>query len=409
MTSDETAFGDLLLEPLRNGLTRPKRVRGSGVKMVNMGELFSNRLIGDIPMERVPLNERNPERDLLREQDLLFARQSIVAEGAGKVSIFEGASEAVTFESHLIRARVDPERADPRWLFYFFESPLGRDRMRSIVNQVAAAGIRGSDLLRLPIPRVGLKDQRRAAALLKTLDDKIEGNRRLASTLEKIVAVLFKASFVDFVGHDEFVESDFGPIPRGWRALPLGELSSTERDFTKGADDRPYIGLDDMPRGSTVLAEWKTVGAPTGQSARFAAGDILFGKLRPYFRKVGVALIDGRCSTEILVLRPDDPSYHGFLLGHVASQRFIDHCVAVSRGTRMPRAEWKDANTYLVAVPPPNVATAFNSLTSTLYELIRALVHESRTLKAARDRLLPKLLTGQVQVADDTERDAEVV
>src|SRR5688572_730830 len=99
MTSEshaEVAFGDLLAQPLRNGLTRPKRVRGDGVRMVNMGELFANRRIGNIAMERVPLNAKNPERDLLEDYDLLFARQSIVAKGAGKVSIFVGADGPVT-------------------------------------------------------------------------------------------------------------------------------------------------------------------------------------------------------------------------------------------------------------------------------------------------------------------------
>src|SRR5215213_7864321 len=116
----------VLGEPLRNGPTRPSRVRGQGTKMVNMGELFAHRRIGDIEMERVPLPEKNPDRELLRRHDLLFARQSLVAEGAGQASIFLGAAEPVTFESHLIRARVDSSKADPRFVFYFFESPLGR-------------------------------------------------------------------------------------------------------------------------------------------------------------------------------------------------------------------------------------------------------------------------------------------
>lgn len=299
----QVPFGQLLSEPLRNGLTRPKRVRGEGVSMVNMGELFAHRRIGEIEMERVSLNPRFPERDLLQANDLLFARQSIVAEGAGKVSIFLGAAQAVTFESHLIRARVNRMTADPYWLFYFFESALGRNLVRSIVTQVAAAGIRGSDLAALPIPCPSVAHQHRVASVLRCLDEKIDSNRRLAAMLEDTTATIFKARFVDFVGVEEFEESV--RVPRGWSVKPLAELFEQRRE--SGTADLPYIGLDDMPRGSTVLEVWKTNAAPSGQSSRFQRDDILFGKLRPYFKKVGVAPIDGRCSTEIVVLRPRSP------------------------------------------------------------------------------------------------------
>ena len=110
-------FQNLLRVPLRNGLTRPKAVRGAGVKMVNMGEVFAHDRIQDIHMDRVPLNDKEKETSLLERGDLLFARQSLVLEGAGKCSVFLGDREPVTFESHLIRARLDPTIGDP--LFFF--------------------------------------------------------------------------------------------------------------------------------------------------------------------------------------------------------------------------------------------------------------------------------------------------
>ena len=90
---------------------RPSRVRGEGVKMVNMGELFANQLIGDIPMERVPMNERELANSSLAEGDLLFARQSLVLEGAGQCSYVALLPEPTTFESHLIRVRLDQVKA----------------------------------------------------------------------------------------------------------------------------------------------------------------------------------------------------------------------------------------------------------------------------------------------------------
>jgi type I restriction enzyme, S subunit len=368
--------------------------------MVNMGELFANRRIGDIEMERVPLHERNPTKDLLEPYDLLFARQSIVSEGAGQASIFVGRREPTTFESHLIRARIDQSKADPFWMFYFFESPQGRSRIRSIVNQVSVAGVRGSDLGQLLIPLPPLDEQRRIAHVLRMFDDKIDSNRRLASLLEETDAAVFRARFVDFVGVEEFEDSGIGRIPVGWKVGSLADIGLLHRQFVKGESELPYVGLDLMPRGSTVLTDWLSDDAPTGQAAMFDKDDILFGKLRPYFRKVGVAPISGRCSTEILVLRPREPDLYGVLLGHVASQAFIDHCSAVSRGTRMPRAEWKDAGAFRIAVPPTTAAREFSELTGVTYAQIRGLTMESRALREIRDAILPRLVAGEIRVPD---------
>ena len=83
MAGNSRPFGELFAGPTRNGLTRPKAVRGDGVKMVNMGELFAHPRLRNVPMDRVPLSASESERFLLRDGDLLFARQSLVLEGAG--------------------------------------------------------------------------------------------------------------------------------------------------------------------------------------------------------------------------------------------------------------------------------------------------------------------------------------
>jgi len=237
-------FEELFDIPLRNGLTRPRAVRGSGVKMVNMGELFAHSRIGNIPMERVPLSEVEAEKYLLKKGDLLFARQSLVYSGAGKCSIFLGASEPITYEGHLIRARLNPAIADPAFYFYFFNSRLGRQVIESIIEQVAAAGVRGSDLAKLSVPYLPIQKQRQVAHILGTLDDKIELNRQMNETLEAIARAIFKSWFVDFdpvrakmegrmpAGMDAatailfpsaFQDSPLGKIPEGWEVTTVGK------------------------------------------------------------------------------------------------------------------------------------------------------------------------------------------
>ena len=213
MPSDTRPFGDLFDEPTRNGLNRPKAVRGSGTKMVNMGELFAHSRISNVPMEQVPLSQSEARRFLLEEGDLLFARQSLVLEGAGKCSIFLGDEEPVTFESHVTRVRLDQEKAYPDYYYYYFQSYHGRSAIRSIVEQGAgASGIRGRDLATLDVHWRPLHEQLAIAHILGTLDDKIELNRRMNQTLEEMARALFKSWFVDF---DPVPCQDGGPLAAG--------------------------------------------------------------------------------------------------------------------------------------------------------------------------------------------------
>lgn len=192
-------FKELYAIPLRNGLTKPKAVRGAGTKMVNMGELFANPRIVDVAMDRVPLNQAERSSSLLAAGDLLFARQSLVLSGAGKCSIFVGDDEDVCFESHVIRCRLNQELADPHFYYYFFSSPVGRTLIESIVEQGAgASGIRGSDLAELSVPWVDPIVQRRVAGVLSQIDDKIDLNRRINETLEAMAQAIFKLSVQTF-------------------------------------------------------------------------------------------------------------------------------------------------------------------------------------------------------------------
>ncbi len=178
-----SSFSDAFKAPLRNGLTRPKSVRGIGTRMVNMGELFSNRRIGNIEMDRVLLHNEERERNLLETGDLLFARQSLTLAGAGQCSIVIEANEPRTFESHLIRCRLDGQKSNPWFFFYYFLSPQGRARVVAIVEQVAAAGIRGSDLTRMKVLMPPIQLQHRFSEVVTAFENAIAANNDESRTL----------------------------------------------------------------------------------------------------------------------------------------------------------------------------------------------------------------------------------
>ena len=233
---DQVEFQTIFSIPLRNGLTKPSRVRGNGVPMINMKELFQfDRLINP-KMELVPVNESELINNKIEIHDLLFARQSLVASGAGKCSLVIKVPKNTVFESHLIRVRLNHVKAYSPFYYYYFKSPIGRGKIEALVEQVAAAGIRGSDLRKISIDLPSINTQKAIANILSSLDEKIELNNKINKNLETLAQTLYKQWFVDFEfpnddgepyksSGGEMVESELGLIPKGWEVESIGESS----------------------------------------------------------------------------------------------------------------------------------------------------------------------------------------
>ena len=122
-----------------------------------------------------------------------------------------------------------------------------------------------------------------------------------------------------------------------------------------------------------------------------------------YFHKVGVAPIDGVCSTDILVVQPKADAWDAFVLFCVSNSDFVDYTVALSSGTRMPRTSWRDMAEYELALPTAHLAEAFDSLIDPSIRAIVGNIHQSRTLAELRDALLPKLISGEIRVGEVEE------
>lgn len=313
------------------------------------------------------------------------------------------------------------EHIEPRFLYYWM---FGREfylQYNGVRGQTDMADyVSLGDQRRMHITLPPLPEQRAIATILGSLDDKIELNRQMNTTLEAMARALFKSWFVDFdpvrakmegcqppgmdadtaaLFPDRFEESVLGEVPRGWHVGGLGNIAGNLRQGVSPSDIMPgtaYIGLDHMPRKSIALADWGVVEDVISGKSRFRRGDILFGKLRPYFHKVGVAVVDGVCSTDILVVEPKSREWFSLVLSMVSSVEFVNYTNASSGGTRMPRTNWQDMARYEVVLPPKPVAERFDLAVRPLVQLIGANILQGRTLADSRDALLPKLLSGEL-------------
>jgi type I restriction enzyme S subunit len=294
-----------------------------------------------------------------------------------------------------------------RFLHYFLRSKV----FTGAVDAIASGSVtrrrtaRVEEILDLEFDLPPLPEQKAIHIILTFFDSKIELNRRMNETLEAMAQVIFKSWFVGFepFRNQGMQRSPLGPIPLAWGVGKLGDIADNPRRGVQPNQIEghiPYIGLEHMPRHCIALAEWGKADDVQSNKFEFKRGEILFGKLRPYFHKVGIASVNGVCSTDILVVTPKEPQWFGIVLGHISSDEFINYTDAASTGTKMPRTNWDDMSNYKVALPPKHLAETFTKRISPLLERILTSIFESRTLSSIRDALVPKLLSGQIRVKD---------
>jgi len=350
----------------------------------------------------------------------------------GRVARYTGPSEKYLINQRVGRLIVkDSNELDPRYLYYFLSQRLVQWKLVSIATGSAnQVNISAKQIEGFAMPMRDITEQRAIAHILGTLDDKIELNRKMNETLEAMARAIFKSWFVDFLPvhakaegrdtglpkevadlfPDSFEDSELGEIPNGWDIGNIGEIAENVRDGIRPEEitpDTPYIGLNHMPRKRIALSEWGYAEEVTSNKFKFRQGNILFGKLRPYFHKVGMAPVSGVCSTDILVVEPKQPIWYGLVLSYLSSDEFVNHVNATTTGTRMPRTNWANMAGYQIALPPHNIAKIFNQTTASMLKDINSNLYQSRTISAIRDALLPKLISGEIRVKD-AEKITEV-
>jgi len=403
-------FRELFAEPPRNGLTRPKAVRGSGTKMVNMGELFAHPRLRNASMDRVLLTGAEAERFTLQKGDLLFARQSLVLEGAGKCSIFLDDDEPVTFESHVTRVRLDLQKANPSYYYYYLQSHHGRAAIRSIVEQGAgASGIRGSDLAALEVLWHPQEEQTAIAHILSTLDDKIELNRRVSETLQAMARAVFKSWFVDF--DPVRAKAD------GWRFEEIGRHVESSRGFSyDGASIAqggvPFHNLNSIFEGGGYKFEGiKSLSGEFDDRCAVMPGDVIVANTEQGHDRLllgSAALIPQRYGPRTpfshhlfrVRVRRGSPLRPVYLLHLLNDPGMHDLISRYGNGTTVNMLPADALGLPRIAVPPSGLVARFEAVVLPLHHRAETAVIESESLCALRDALLPKLISGELRLRD---------
>jgi type I restriction enzyme S subunit len=289
---------------------------------------------------------------------------------------------------------------DHRYLMYYLRSPLGRGAILNRTGGTSQPKLALCRIEEIDFPCPPIQIQQQIADVLFAYDDLIENNRRRIQLLEQSARLLYKEWFVHlrFPGHEHVKITD--GVPEGWEKECLGNLCREVRETVSPKEiepQTPYIGLEHMPRRSISLSEWGYAEQVVSSKHRFRQGYILFGKIRPYFHKVGIALVDGVASSDAIVIRVNEENLLPITLMTVSSDAFVAvTSQTMKEGSKMPRADWKQMKQYPMLLPQESLLDLFNSVINPILEQLKSLSLANKKLGVARDLLIPRLMNGEI-------------
>ena len=320
--------------------------------------------------------------------------------GSFGIPVYMKETVPFVFQRHIAILRPN-DTILPQFLYY---TMLSRDFYMMADAAALGAAQRTVSLtalrnIRISVPPMDV--QKKIVDTLSAYDNLIENNQKQIKLLEEAAQRLYKEWFVDlrFPGHENTKITD--GVPEGWSLSTVGKICKLKKEtvvLTKIPANTPYIGLEHMPRSDFCLSSWGNAEDATSNKFLYAVDDIVFAKIRPYFHKVGFTLNNGIASTDSFVMKANEGLW-GLLLMTVFDKTFVEYtCQTCREGAKMPRADWSQMEKYSVLIPDENIRKQFEDYIWKVTRQIRTLTLQNRMLSEARDRLLPKLINGEIEV-----------
>jgi len=289
----------------------------------------------------------------------------------------------------------------PRYLYYWFLSHEGQKKVDAIAKGTAqkAVPIAGIKTLEFKLPPYDI--QRHIADILSAHDNLIENNQKQIRLLEEAAQRLYKEWFVDlhFPGYE--TTSIVDGVPEEWTTGILEDIvvnSGKSVNKESRMDYNYYLPIDCLPKKSLGYVETNDIELAESSLVSFDIGDILFGAMRPYFHKVVIARDKGLTRSTCFVINARIQKMWSFVSMLLFSNATVDYATQISVGTTMPYVRWKDMRNMPVLIPDIGLAEKFDVLIKPMLDKIGIHAKQIIELKQARDCLLPKLMSGEIEV-----------
>ena len=277
----------------------------------------------------------------------------------------------------------------PEYLVYYFHTPIGQHKLLSNASQVGVPALArpSSTFQQIEVVLPELSIQKRVVEIISTIQKKIANNQELNDNLADLLQTIYQERFGnDILAVNQGVLSDICSYSRD--KVAVSELNVIT-----------YFSTENMLSGKAGSTEATSL-PTTSQTTACHKGDTLISNIRPYFKKIVYCEDKCGCSTDVLCFTPSQPCYSAYLFSTLYADKFFAFMVAGSKGTKMPRGDKQQIMTYPVVLPSEEELAGFNTIASPLLEQIYSNRAENKRLSILRDTLLPKLMSGAIDVSD---------
>lgn len=273
-----------------------------------------------------------------------------------------------------------------RFIFYWLKANEDYLRAKLEVTGIGAGKFDTKFLQELQVELPPENERQRIVAIADAISEKIITNARINDNLYDLLQSVYQLQFGVTSGNAaEGILSDICSYTKD--RIAVSELSLGN-----------YYSTENMLPGKAGFTEATSL-PTTPQTTRCNAGDVLVSNIRPYFKKIVLCHSEGGCSTDVLCFAPKAPAYSAYLFCTLYADRFFDFMVAGSKGTKMPRGDKQQIMTYPVYIPTESELTAFADFATPILSQIHGNNEENARLEHLRDTLLPKLMSGEIDVS----------
>ncbi len=290
---------------------------------------------------------------------------------------------------------VDTDKFDIDFVYYSMLE-LGKILNFHSKTSTAVPIVNKSSFSQYEIDCPKLNTQKKIGAILSSIDKKIEENNQINKNLEQQARSLFKAWFVDFDPFANTMLSD-------WKKGKLKDVLKLKRQSIKTGENTtlPYLPIDVIPMRTFALTDFKPNAEAQSSLITFDKDDIIIGAMRVYFHRVVLAPCDGITRTTCFTLAPYNNEYLSFALLCCDQESSIDYAQSTSKGSTMPYAIWEGGlGDMEIIIPTPEIAKKFNEIVLPMLRQIQNSYFENNRLREIRDALLPRLMSGEVDVSN---------
>lgn len=336
-----------------------------------------------------------------RNGDTIMARITPCLENGKTAMVNILDSNEVGFGStEYIVFRAKKNLTTPDFVYYLICSSLVRDpAIKSMVGSSGRQRVQTDVIANLDIDFPKLSDQVKIAGVLKSLDDKIALNNAINNNLEQQTQAIFKSWFVDF-------ELNYGIMPSDWKVSQLGSIAKISTEvFSPAKNPNVEVEHYSIPAyDEKRYPVFETSNGIKSNKYRLSSNSVMISKLNPDTKRIWrpYCISDNPiCSTEFIVYEPINPLNRDFIYSIIDSVGFSAFLCSHTTGSTnsRQRATPSITLTYDIIVPDEKTIQAFCSIVSPMYDTIENNIKENQKLAETRDKLLPKLMSGELDVS----------